>query len=617
MATAFFSRARSMPVTAKDRDFIGKEFEAPPGLGVRENTTLTIRAVVSHNGNILYLARDDVIEETRPEFDKGESWEDARTLDSNIVEKYVRAKLFVSRAEGRKLVDAYAKAQASGGAAAESVLVRQRVARAAPPPAAVPRRSGARPAATAGVAAAAAAAAPARRRAQPTPETDDDEWDDAPSPPPRTIMLVLRAPDDDVRARPAGDPLPEPEPTATPDPTPPDPPAPPAPIADDDDAPPPPPPPALPDPVFSDSDSEEDDDVEAFLARPKWQAKMRRHLLDREEDLPPKTDTTPAGTKTKRFQHARVEGPTSGIAADADYSEFFQLFFTPAMQTLVKDQTNLYASQQILAHNNATRFDDDEQVMREWQQLDRQKLMAAVGILIFMGTLNSGAYDTYWETRLNAAKNGVAYSGSPFISEESGVTLTQFEQFVRFVHFADNSAAPDPDEPGYDKAWKIAEYLKLFNDACGKGWTVAKEVSIDEMMIAYKGRCGWKQYMPDKPNSWGLKLWGLCASKTGYMHAFELYTGRKDEAAADDGLGLASEVVLTLLKMLMLHQTINGLHVYMDNYYSSPTLFFVLAKTFCVLACGTMRCNRKGWPKQAHACGECGTTEVASPPLGQ
>ena len=42
---------------------------------------------------------------------------------------------------------------------------------------------------------------------------------------------------------------------------------------------------------------------------------------------------------------------------------------------------------------------------------------------------------------------------------------------------------------------------------------------------------------------------------------------------------------------------INGLHVYMDNYYSSPRLFFILAK-MAVLACGTMRSNRTGWPKQ-------------------
>ena len=37
----------------------------------------------------------------------------------------------------------------------------------------------------------------------------------------------------------------------------------------------------------------------------------------------------------------------------------------------------------------------------------------------------------------------------------------------------------------------------------------------------------------------------------------------------------------------------------MDNYYTSPLLFFKLA-VMGVLVSGTMRANRKGWPKQCN-----------------
>lgn len=87
------------------------------------------------------------------------------------------------------------------------------------------------------------------------------------------------------------------------------------------------------------------------------------------------------------------------------------------------------------------------------------------------------------------------------------------------------------------------------------------------------------------------------------MLSFELYTGKKNDDGEDDDesvFGLATDVVIRLIKFLAVYQTINGVKLFMDNFYSSPTLFFLLAK-MAVLACGTMRANRTGWPKSASA----------------
>jgi len=56
-----------------------------------------------------------------------------------------------------------------------------------------------------------------------------------------------------------------------------------------------------------------------------------------------------------------------------------------------------------------------------------------------------------------------------------------------------------------------------------------------------------------------------------------------------------------------------GHHVYMDNYYSSPALFSAL-KQVGFEACGTVRINRRGMPKQVTAAklkkGEMTSSEV-------
>ena len=31
----------------------------------------------------------------------------------------------------------------------------------------------------------------------------------------------------------------------------------------------------------------------------------------------------------------------------------------------------------------------------------------------------------------------------------------------------------------------------------------------------------------NKPTKWGFKMWSRCAPKTGYLHEFYIYTGRK------------------------------------------------------------------------------------------
>ena len=40
----------------------------------------------------------------------------------------------------------------------------------------------------------------------------------------------------------------------------------------------------------------------------------------------------------------------------------------------------------------------------------------------------------------------------------------------------------------------------------------------------------FKQYLPKKPNKWGVKVWVLVESSNGYVPAFEIYTGATDNA---------------------------------------------------------------------------------------
>lgn len=62
--------------------------------------------------------------------------------------------------------------------------------------------------------------------------------------------------------------------------------------------------------------------------------------------------------------------------------------------------------------------------------------------------------------------------------------------------------------PSLDKIAKVRWLICEMNTSFKSIWNVVKYLTIDEMMVTYKGKfCTIHQYLPDKPCKWGLKVW--------------------------------------------------------------------------------------------------------------
>lgn len=84
-------------------------------------------------------------------------------------------------------------------------------------------------------------------------------------------------------------------------------------------------------------------------------------------------------------------------------------------------------------------------------------------------------------------------------------------------------------------------------------------------MVKFKGRLSFRQYLPSKPIKWGVKIWSLCESESGYMANFQVYTGR---VAGGSEHGLGHRVVTELTE----HLRGSNIQVYMDNFYTGVPL---------------------------------------------
>nr|CAH7713912.1 unnamed protein product [Callosobruchus chinensis] len=117
-------------------------------------------------------------------------------------------------------------------------------------------------------------------------------------------------------------------------------------------------------------------------------------------------------------------------------------------------------------------------------------------------------------------------------------------------------------------------------------------MSVDESMILFKGRSSIKQYNPMKPVKRGYKIWCV-ADQKGYVSKFEVYQGKNEELEKEfSSCGLGERVVLSLTKMYLGQSRI----LYFDNYFTSTPLLEKLHVN-STLACGTIRSNRKEFPK--------------------
>ncbi|XP_056645829.1 piggyBac transposable element-derived protein 4-like [Diorhabda sublineata] len=135
-----------------------------------------------------------------------------------------------------------------------------------------------------------------------------------------------------------------------------------------------------------------------------------------------------------------------------------------------------------------------------------------------------------------------------------------------------------------DKLYKVSAFIELMNTNFQK-WCVPEEnVCIDESMIPFRGRLGFRQYIPNKRHRYGLKVYKLCADGD-YTYTLKLYGGKSTRPGTTS---VATDVVMELMASLLN----SGRTLVTDNFYTSVSLANKL-NTASTHLIGTLRPKRK------------------------
>lgn len=252
--------------------------------------------------------------------------------------------------------------------------------------------------------------------------------------------------------------------------------------------------------------------------------------------------------------------------------EYFSLFLQEEIFEHIAEQTNSYAE---------LRQQEKQKSDKTWYPTCKDEIRAYLGLSIIMGVAPRCEYKDYWSSDQFLRCEGFARV----------ITINRYEKLTEYLHLNCAQARTARCDTNYHPLNKVRCLVEMAQRNFKLRYDHSTEISIDEAMKRFKGRSDLRQYMPNKPDKWGIKFWCRCDGVTSYMSSFQLYTGKRDSTPLQRERGLGFRVIHDLSRDLV------GLnhHLYFDRYFASVDLVEHL-RNEGIFTCATMMSNRKSFP---------------------
>ncbi|CAK1592576.1 unnamed protein product [Parnassius mnemosyne] len=289
---------------------------------------------------------------------------------------------------------------------------------------------------------------------------------------------------------------------------------------------------------------------------------------------------TPPSTRVRISQHniISVRTSSSNLSADCEKDPFsiWNKLFDDEMlhQILTWTNAKIYIYKTKFARSNRPELND----------LDLVELKAFIGLLFYSAVLKSNHEDTSYLFALDGTGCEI------FRCTKSETRFLILLLCLRF---------DDPNERDEKKKTdKLAAISPIFNKFVSNSqhlYELSECVTVDEMLVKFRGRSHLISYMPKKPGKYGLVIRALCDAKNFYFYNGYVYSGKDS-----DGIGLTVEEKKFLVPtqcVLRLTKPIQGSNrnVTADNWFSSIELVDELAKRKLTYV-GTVKKNKREIP---------------------
>ncbi|XP_067121737.1 piggyBac transposable element-derived protein 4-like [Centruroides vittatus] len=277
-------------------------------------------------------------------------------------------------------------------------------------------------------------------------------------------------------------------------------------------------------------------------------------------------------TKTRRENLIYlIPGPIGEATNARSIFECWNLFVTDDILDIIVIHTNQQI-QKVQPHYERE---------RDANTTDLQEIKALIGLFYLAAykKVNRCHVNEMWTT-----------DGTGFEIARTAMSERRFRFLLANLRFDDKQTRGERLK--FDKLAAVRTFLDVFTNNCIKNYNVSEYCTVDEKLEGFRGRCGFRQYIPSKPNKYGIKIFLLVDSKTFYTHNLEVYCGKQP-----DGPFSVSNSADSVVKRLTRPIVNSGRNITTDNWFTSFSLATDLLQDRLTLV-GTIRKNRKEIPAE-------------------
>ncbi|XP_062579873.1 piggyBac transposable element-derived protein 4-like [Saccostrea cucullata] len=271
-------------------------------------------------------------------------------------------------------------------------------------------------------------------------------------------------------------------------------------------------------------------------------------------------------------------GPKNMPPSDSKPISYFFLMVTVDLINRMVLETNRYAAQFIASKDHIRRFSR----LLDWRKIGEvtfNEMKAFIAVILNMGLIRKANIGEYWHT---------TYKSQETSWFRSVFSRNRFQQILQFFHLVNNDDIPNRNDPNYCPAAKFQVLVDHFNTQSSHHLVPEQNISIDESLIATRGRCTMLQYIPSKSAKFGVKLWMLVEAASGYIYNMRVYRVKRFDPTPR-GTTQGSYVINMLLESSRLLN--KWYHVVCDSFFTSIDLAKQLLRDHTYIT-GTLKQNR-------------------------
>ena len=243
----------------------------------------------------------------------------------------------------------------------------------------------------------------------------------------------------------------------------------------------------------------------------------------------------------------------------------------------IAHHTNLYAQH---------KEQQEQKTDSVWQDVTADEIRSLFGMFVYMSIVKLPSFTDYWSTN--------AFLTTPVI--HNVMSRNRAHKILQYIHanHPHNDNVNTTTQQTHDPLHKIEPILSHLTHSFMTAFECGQRQSIDELMIAYRGRTHFIQYMPKKRVRYGIKVWCRADSESAFISQFQINFSKQQQATSQQ-THTTSEII-NILTYNIMNQSCQ---LFFDNYFTTIDNMNMLLQ-HGIYATGTVRNSRAKFPRACH-----------------